>query len=304
MVRDVQANASSIPGVDKSPKQWVEPMSSDWSRQEVEATVRDYFEMLASELRGTSYNKAARNRALRGKLDGRTRGAVERKHQNISAALIELGFPYINGYKPLSNIQHMLRDVVREHLPSLEYLVVADIEASQVPIAVDDVLGIGVDPPVPASLSVGERPAEYVVSGQPGPPINYLQMEALNRSLGDAGEALVLEFERARLLRDGKDRLARNVEQVSKTVGDHAGYDIRSYEVNGRDRFIEVKTTRYGKLTPFYISTGEVRFSETNAHAYHLYRLFEFRQTPRLFQLPGDVGRHVHLQAVNYRAHF
>ncbi len=278
-------------------------MSSDWSRQEVEVTVRDYLDMLALELQDKSYNKAARNRALRARLDGRTHGAVERKHQNISAVLIELGFPYINGYKPLFNFQGMLRDVVREQLPPLESLVVADVNALQDRFTVDDILGIGVDPPVPASLSVGERPVEYVVSAQPGPPINYLQMEALNRSLGDAGEALVLEFERARLLREGKDRLARNVEQVSKTVGDHAGYDIRSYEVSGRDRFIEVKTTRYGKLTPFYISTGEVRFSKTNANAYHLYRLFEFRQTPRLFQLSGNVGRHVHLQAVNYRAH-
>ena len=280
------------------------PSLSVWSRQEVEATVRDYFDMLASELRGKSYNKAARNRSLQARLDGRTHGAVERKHQNISAVLIELGFPYINGYKPLVNFQGMLRDVVREHLPSVEDMVVADVNALQDRFTVDDVLGIGVEPPVPASGSVGERPVEYVVSSQPGPPINYLQMEALNRSLGCAGEALVMEFERARLLREGKDRLARNVEQVSKTVGDHAGYDIRSYEVSGRDRFIEVKTTRYGKLTPFYISTGEVRFSEANEHAYHLYRLFEFRQTPRLFQLPGDVGRHVHLQPINYRAHF
>ncbi len=279
-------------------------MSRDWSRQEVEATVRDYFDMLASELRGEPFNKAAHNKALRARLDDRTRGAVERKHQNISAVLIELGFPYINGYKPLVNIQSMLRDVVHEHLSSLENLVKADVEARQIQVAVDDLLGIGVDPPVPASSSVGEGPIDYVVSGQPAPTINYLQMEALNRSLGCAGEALVMEFERARLLGEGKDRLARNVEQVSKTVGDHAGFDIRSYEVSGRDRFIEVKTTRYGKLTPFYISAGEVRFSEANVHAYHLYRLFEFRKRPRLFQLPGDVGRHVQLQAVSYRARF
>lgn len=279
-------------------------MSSVWSQQEVEATVRDYFEMLASELRGVPYVKAAHNETLRELLDDRTRSAVERKHQNISAVLIELGFPYINGYKPLGNVQNLLREVVRTQLPSLEDLVVADVTAIQDPFTVDDVLGIGVDPPVPASVSVGERPIEYVVSSRPGPPINYLQMEALNRSLGDAGEALVMKFERERLLREGKDGLARNVEQVSKTVGDHAGFDIRSYEVSGRDRFIEVKTTRYGKLTPFYISAGEVRFSEANADAYHLYRLFEFRQSPGLFQLHGDVGRQVHLQAVNYRANF
>lgn len=276
----------------------------DWSRQEVEATVRDYLDMLASELRRESFNKAAHNEALRARLHDRTRGAVERKHQNISAVLIELGFPYINGYKPLGNIQSMLRDVVREHLPSLEYLVEADVEAPQNHVIVDDLLGIRVDPPAHTHASVREAPADYVVPSRRFPPVNYLQKEALNRSLGDAGESLVMEFERSRLRGEGKDHLARNVEQISKTVGDHAGFDIHSYEFSGRDRFIEVKTTRYGKLTPFYISSGEVRFSEANAHAYHLYRLFEFRQNPKLFLLPGDVGRHVQLQAVSYRAQF
>ena len=277
--------------------------SRDWSRLEVEATVRDYLDMLASELRGDEFNKSAHNKALRTRLDDRTRGAVERKHQNISAILIELGFPYINGYKPLDNVQGMLRDVLREHLPPLEGLVEADVEASQNQIIVDDVLGIRVDPPAPAPASVRETPAEYVVPNRRAPTIDYLQKEALNRSLGDAGESLVMEFERARLQAHGKDQLARSVEQVSRTVGDHAGFDIHSYEVNGRDRFIEVKTTRYGKLTPFYISDGEVRFSRANARAYHLYRLFGFRKEPKLFLLPGDIERHVQLQAVNYRAH-
>lgn len=276
--------------------------SKDWSRWEVETTVRDYLDMLASELRGESFNKAAHNRALRARLGDRTRAAIERKHQNISAVLIELGFPYINGYRPLVNIQGMLRDVVREHLASLEDLVKSDVSALQSQVNLDDVLGIQVEPPVATAASVREPPANYVVPLRGSPTVNYLQEEALNRSLGDAGEALVMQFERARLQGEGKDHLARNIEQVSKTVGDHAGFDIRSYEANGKDRFIEVTTTRYGQLTPFYISAGEVRFSEANEHAYHLYRLFGFRQSPGLFQLAGDVGRYVQLRAVNYRA--
>ena len=91
---------------------------------------------------------------------------------------------------------------------------------------------------------------------------------------------------------------------MSKTVGDHLGYDIHSYEDSGRDRFVEVKTTRYGKRTPFYISQGEVRFSKANIDTYHLYRVFEFRNHPKLFTLPGDVEKHVTLRATNYRAYF
>ena len=279
--------------------------SRHWSRIEVEATVRDYLNMLTLELRGEPFNKAARNRELRVRLDGRSHGAVERKHQNVSAVLTSLGCPYVNGYKPLRHAQDMLRDVVQEQLPPLLDLVAADVVAHQQPIGVDDLLGMRVDPPGngPAS-EVGEEPAEYVVAHRGSRTVNYLQQESLNRSLGDAGEALVMEYERARLRQAGKDQLARNVEQVSKTVGDHAGYDIRSYDLAGHDRYVEVKSTRYGKLTPFYISVGEVRFSSANRHAYHLYRLFDFRRRPKLFMLPGDVRQHVRLDAINYRAHF
>jgi len=87
-----------------------------WSRAEVEATVTDYFEMLAHELRGERFNKKDHNRRLVARLDGRSPGSIERKHQNISAVLIELGCPYVDGYKPLSNYQALLRDVVEERL--------------------------------------------------------------------------------------------------------------------------------------------------------------------------------------------
>ena len=63
----------------------------NWSREEVDAAVSDYFAMLAQELRGELFNKAEHNRVLQLMLRDRPRGAVERKHQNISAVLIEAG---------------------------------------------------------------------------------------------------------------------------------------------------------------------------------------------------------------------
>src|SRR5437899_3120271 len=91
-------------------------MSDDWSREEVEATVSDYFDMLAMELRGEPFNKAEHNRDLQKLLANRTKGAIEKKHQNISAVLIELGYPYIDGYKPLGNYQQLLYGVVEDRL--------------------------------------------------------------------------------------------------------------------------------------------------------------------------------------------
>ena len=278
--------------------------SRDWSRSEVEATVRDYLDMLARELRGEGFIKAAHNRALCERLDGRSRGAVERKHQNISAVLIALGFPSIDGYKPLGNVQALLRDVVRGHQPELANLFAAEVEEPQSPVPLDDVLSILVDPPQPTIPEMHQPRLEYAIPGPERGAVDYLRQEARNRSLGDAGEAIVMDYERLRLQRAGKEHLARTIEQVSKTVGDRAGYDIRSYDASGRDQFIEVKTTRYGRHTPFYISDGEVRFSKAHAESYQLYRVFGFRKRPRLFTLPGEVGRHVRLQAISYRAHF
>ena len=260
--------------------------------------------MWACEQRGELFNKAAHNRALRQYLDDRSRGAVERKHQNVSAVLIELGFPCIDGYKPLRNVQGMLREIVREYVPKFEALVARAVEEPQPPVRVVDLLGILVDPPESTAREIRQPRPEYAAPGRAAGTVDYLRREARNRSLGDAGEALIIKYERLRLERAGKDHLARNIEQVSKTVGDHAGYDIRSYHTDGRDRFIEVKTTRYGRYTPFYISDGEVRFSKAHADSYHLYRVFGFRKSPRLFTLPGEVGQHVRLQATTYRAQF
>lgn len=272
-----------------------------WSRLEVEATVRDYMEMLSLELRGETFNKRQRNERLREFLDNRSRGAVEYKHENISAVLIELGMPYVKGYKPRSNVQALLREVVPKHIsPGLLQMVVEDVDA-EAKLTVNDALALKVvDAPqrkVPQEVR-DERwmPSDHAV------PVDYLRREERNRSLGDAGEALVMAYERARLRDAGRDHLAGKVEQVSKTKGDRAGYDIHSYELNGQDRLVEVKTTRYGQYTPFYISASEVKFSAKNWDKYHLYRLFEFRKEPKLFVLPGDVSTNVNLEAVNFRA--
>ena len=64
-------------------------MSEAWSREEVEAAVADYFSMLTKELKGEPYSKAEHNRHLQSLLADRTRGSVERKHQNIWPCRIE-----------------------------------------------------------------------------------------------------------------------------------------------------------------------------------------------------------------------
>lgn len=133
---------------------------------------------------------------------------------------------------------------------------------------------------------------------------DYLAQEARNQSLGLAGEEFVLQYEHWRLISLGQKYLADKVEHVSKTKGDGLGYDILSFDVSGKERFIEVKTTSFGKDTPFFVTNRELKFSEVAADQFHLTRVFEFRKSPRIFSLHGSIGQHCNLDPVTYRASF
>ena len=133
---------------------------------------------------------------------------------------------------------------------------------------------------------------------------DYLAREARNQSLGLAGEEFVVQYERWRLIQRGHERLADRIEHTSRVRGDGAGYDVLSFEDDGRERFIEVKTTAYAKETPFFISDGELSFANSHELEFRLYRVFEFRMTPRLFELRGRPDSHCRLDPTTYRASF
>lgn len=114
-------------------------MPSAWSREEVEATVADYFRMLELELAGQKYNKSEHRSRLLPLLNNRTPSAVELKHQNISAILAELGRHFISGYKPARNYQRLLFEVIADQIgctPELDRLSTAAAEMPAVPPSV------------------------------------------------------------------------------------------------------------------------------------------------------------------------
>ena len=276
---------------------------SSWSRDEVEATVASYFDMLEVGLRGEEVNKTAYRNALLPLLAGRTAGAIERKHQNISAILIEERVPYISGYKPLGNYQGILREVVLDQfLSRLETRALIESEADRVPTIVrsEGLLEAWVSPPIPRPGM--HLPPRRVPGRTRRPPLDYLQLEALNRALGFRGEEFVLTFERERLIAAGKERLAAQVKHTSVAEGDGAGYDILSYNEDSRERLIEVKTTKFGEYTPFYVSRNEVEVSRIEAPSYHLYRLYQFGPAPCLYMRPGPLDESFTLDCASFLA--
>ncbi len=274
-------------------------MPNGWSLAEVEATVSDYFDMLSGELRGERVNKREHNRRLAGRLNGRSAGSIERKHQNISAVLIEFGCPYIDGYKPLRNYQGLLRDVVEDRLQAAKSLMRTISRAVSEPATPSKQRsGLILDSP-PEVTERGFVVAELLPRSRRAPRlgINYLEREAHNASLGRAGEQLVLDHERSRLVEAGRPKLAARVRHLSVDEGDGAGFDIHSFEPDGADRFIEVKTTAYGKQTPFFVSRNEVATSRELADSYHLSRVFLMRTEPHLYSVRGSLSEAFRLQA-------
>jgi hypothetical protein len=239
-------------------------------------------------------------------LNSRSRGSIEFKHQNISAVLIELGFPYVEGYKPRRNYQELLRIVVAERLSAAQQLHAATAQAVDdavdSPTPVEDLLTILVDPPSPDH----ERMATYeeLRSRHVSTPstVNWLERETRNRALAVAGEELVLRFEHERLWRMNRRTLAERIEHVSRTRGDGVGFDVLSYETDKRQRLIEVKTTRFGAMTPFFASRNEVAVSEEQSDSYQLYRLYDFQRSPRLYQLAGSLRTTCLLEPITYQA--
>ncbi|MBC7985315.1 MAG: DUF3883 domain-containing protein [Sphingomonadaceae bacterium] len=270
---------------------------TDWSDNEIDLIVADYFEMLGCELSRQSYIKAHHNAALQ-EITGRKRGSIEFKHQNISAVLLRLGLPWIPGYKPMANFQNALIDGIGRFLSARGDI--TPVYAVSQAVAEEHALWFG---PPPAFQQQDEAEATESLKRLVR-KFDPAERDARNRELGKRGEALVFEHERRRLTAGGRDDLARRLRWTSQEDGDGAGYDIRSFELNGRDRLIEVKTTIGHALTPFFISENERSFSEERMDAFRLLRLYDFAQKPSAFELSPPLGDWIRLNPAVYRAHF
>lgn len=277
-------------------------MNKDWSDIEAELIVKDYFSMLMKEIQGVALNKTEHRKRLLPFLNGRSEGSVEFKYANISAALITLGLPYIKGYKPRYNFQKAtLLTKIQEYLvfnPNVTSLFTQFVNAHpKVPVKAVDFDNWVVAPPEPAK-NVFKEPLPLIIRPV---KINYLEREQHNQDLGFKGEQIVMEYERYKLINAGKYTLADKVEWVSRDRGDGLGFDILSKNLSGTDKYIEVKTTKLTRESPFFFTSREFQFSLSKSQDFHLYRVFDFNDSPKMFSLNGSYDQFCKMEAVQYR---
>ncbi len=120
--------------------------------------------------------------------------------------------------------------------------------------------------------------------------IDYDERNRKNAITGSRGETIVLNEEKKRLSSLGRPDLAKKVIRVS-VDDDSKGYDILSFEEDGRERYIEVKTTTAKtNAVQFFLSANEYEAAKTLEN-YYFYIVDRINtQQPRITPIGNPFG--------------
>lgn len=263
----------------------------NWTEDQNDLIVAEYFAMLDLILSDTDFVKQDRKRALDAQIQ-RGIGSIDFKLGNISAVAPELGLPELPGFAAAPKAQKSIADALRRYLKAHpeRFSEGAFIPTTGIQYAIADSAGRQGKQTPPLTLVEAPPPG----TGRKVRPDHVERLiqefdpaarDQRNRITGAAGEQMVFEFEIARLTAGGKPDLAADVEWTSRDKGDGAGYDIRSFNLHGEERLIEVKATKGSRTAPFYLSRNEREVSIQEAGKWRLHRVFDLSIEPRLFRL-------------------
>ena len=132
--------------------------------------------------------------------------------------------------------------------------------------------------------------------------LDYLERAKERMEVGLTGEGLVLSYERKRLLSLGREDLAEKIKWASRE-SDSYGFDILSFEGDGKRRLIEVKSTKEGADRPFFLSRNELGVSRREKDRYWLYRVIDCYESPRMYSLRGALDERFLLDPSEYLAY-
>ena len=86
--------------------------------------------------------------------------------------------------------------------------------------------------------------------------------------------------------------------------GDGAGYDVLSFDLAGRERLLEVKTTNGSARTPFFLTRNERDLAAERFADWSIYRVHMFAKNPRIFTIAPPLENTVNLRPDTWRASF
>lgn len=290
----------------------------DWNEEELDLIVQTYFAILDGIPTAKRGFKADMKRSLDARI-GRGIGSIDFKLGNLSHIATQIGLPELPGFVPARKAQKEAIYKAFDRYVSAHREVLADDAFLSLSGASSEVSGGEPDNTPPSQNPVA--PAGLLPTG-PVPPLSEAKSarpeglvrlirkfdpagrDERNRLLGRLGEQHVLNHEIARLVAAERMDLAKRIEWTSDIHGDGAGYDIKSFEPDGSDRLIEVKATKGGETTDFFLTRTEREVSMERPDAWRLYRLHTLPIAPKLFVLRPPLEDAVRLEPENWRARF
>lgn len=136
--------------------------------------------------------------------------------------------------------------------------------------------------------------------------IDYVALSKITKDLGIKGELYVLKKEKEKLQELNKFELINKVRHIA-TEKDNPGYDIISYDENGNELLIEVKTTKGGYYSsPFYLSENELN-ALANKTNYYIYRVYNFDMRSEIGDITiikgmEDLSNYFNMETMNFKA--
>lgn len=160
----------------------------------------------------------------------------------------------------------------------------------------------------PNSLSKIEKPKDGTTEipqskrNFKGVDVDFQAQAKEQKDLGDDGEELVKQYEIDYLKSKGLHDLAAKVEIMK----DGVGYDILSFNSDGSEKYVEVKTTTGNKFTPFFLSDNEFDFMKQNIGKYCIYRVFNYNADynfAEFYEIKGDIEIQLLMKPTNYKVY-
>ena len=136
--------------------------------------------------------------------------------------------------------------------------------------------------------------------------IDFEKENRRNKKVGDRGELIVLKKEKEYLKENGRNDLAKKIEHISKK-NVNAGYDILSFELNGEEKFIEVKSTTSApsnNIANFILTSNEYEKAQKLKN-YYIYLVFDAKsENPKIWRIEDPIalkGKGLKMNPLSFR---
>lgn len=111
---------------------------------------------------------------------------------------------------------------------------------------------------------------------------NWEEINKKRKMTGLKGEEIAVVIEQEFFESIGRKDLAEKVRHVSAEDGDGLGYDVLSFFENGKEKYIEVKSTTASLGSSFYLSRNELWFLKEHNEDAFIYRVLISNEVPQV----------------------